>query len=87
MNTTSGGGKWNGQIGIVRIYDRAYLLQVRHNFQTDAGRFDITIEDIIMLSRCRWNKNRWGDVIRENLYQYYTALDPNSHVNGSRMKT
>jgi hypothetical protein len=22
-------------------------------------------------------------IIRENLYQYYTALDPNSHVNGS----
>ena len=45
MNTTSGGGQWNGQIGIVRIYDRGLTAtEARHNFQTDAGRFDITIE-------------------------------------------
>mgnify|MGYP003118034604 FL=1 len=45
MNTTSGGGQWNGKFGIVRIYDRVLsATEARHNFQTDAGRFDILIE-------------------------------------------
>ena len=45
MNTTSGGGQWNGKFGIVRIYDRVLTAtEVRHNFLCDAGKFDITIE-------------------------------------------
>ena len=45
MNTTSGGGQWNGKFGIVRIYDRVLsATEVRHNFLCDAGKFDITIE-------------------------------------------